>query len=60
MNLTEKHAGGVIMERREEKEKVMVQVRRHQEAVPEQEPLKEITEIPEVRITEMPRRWYDY
>ena len=48
------------MERQEEKEKVLVPVRRQQEAVPEQEPLKEITEEPVFRPTEMPRRWYSY
>ena len=48
------------MERQEEKEKVLVPVRRQQEAVPEQEPLKEIPEEPVFRPTEMPRRWYSY
>ena len=48
------------MQQQEEKEKVLVPVRRQQETVPEQEPLEEITEIPVVRPTEMPRRWYAY
>ena len=48
------------MERQEEKEKVLVPVRRQQEAVPENEPLKEIPEDPVLRPTEMPRRWYAY
>ena len=46
------------MERQEEKEKVLVPVRRQQEAAPEQEPLKEITEETVIRPSEMPRRWY--
>ena len=48
------------MERQEEKEKALVPARRHQEAVPELEPLKEIPEETVLRPTEMPRRWYAY
>jgi hypothetical protein len=48
------------MVRQEEKEKVLVPVRRQQEAVPEQEPLKEIPEETVLRTIEMPRRWYAY
>jgi hypothetical protein len=48
------------MVRQEEKEKVLVPVRRQQEAVPEQEPLKEISEETVLRPVEMPRRWYTY
>ena len=47
------------MERQEE-DKVPVPVRRQQEPVPEQEPLKEIPEETVLRPTEMPRRWYAY
>ena len=48
------------MVRQEEKEKVLVPVRRQQEAVPEQEPLKEIPEETVLRPVEMPLRWYTY
>jgi len=48
------------MERQEEKEKVLVPVRRQQEAAPEQEPLKEIPEETVLRPAEMPQRWYAY
>ena len=48
------------MKRQEKKEKVLVPVRRQQEAVPEQEPLKEIPEDTVIRPIEMPRRWYNY
>ncbi len=48
------------MVRQEEKEEVLVPVRRQQEAAPEQEPLKEIPEETALRPVEMPRRWYDY
>jgi len=45
------------MERREEKERELVPVRRRKPA-PKREPLKEIPESPEVKMPEMPRRWY--
>lgn len=48
------------MERLKEEEKVLVPVRREQEAVPEQEPLKEIPEDTVLRPVEMPRRWYSF
>jgi len=48
------------MERQEENEEVLVPVRRRQEAVPEQEPLKEISEEPVIWPAEMPRRWCVY
>ena len=48
------------MTKLEEKEKVLVPVRRQQEAVPEDEPLKEIPEDTVLRPVEMPRRWYAF
>ena len=48
------------MERLKEEEKVLVPVRRQQEAIPEQDPLKEIPEDTVLRPVEMPRRWYSY
>jgi hypothetical protein len=51
---------GFTMERQEKKEKVLVPIRRQQEAIPEQEPLKEIPEDAVIRPIEMPRRWYTF
>ena len=48
------------MERLKEEEKVLVPVRREQETIPEQEPLKEIPEDTVLRPVEMPRRWYSF
>jgi len=48
---------GFNMERQEEKERELVPVRRR-EPEPKRETLKELPESPNVRIPEMPRRWY--
>ena len=47
------------MDYREEREKVLVPVRRR-EAVPKREPREEPPEAHEVKAPEMPRRWYVY
>ena len=48
---------GFTMERQEEKERELVPVRRRK-LEPKREPLKEIPESPEIKMPEMPRRWY--
>lgn len=47
------------MERKEEREKVLVPVRRR-EALPKKELLEESQEQPAVKVREIPRSWYVY
>ena len=48
------------MERKEEREKVLVTVRRRLEAIPKKELPEEFPEQPAVKVREIPRRWYVY